>query len=394
MTLFRSLVAFLLACLAAPIAAAGPQVQVWRIGSPHRGDTPPATLPPTLIAEADRLGFQLSVRVMPAKDFARAFFAARATNDEPDILVIDNMGLIIGIDTPLGHFDGIGADPNVNAALVKVSQALKPLESRSGWQFLLRTSKHFAEAKALATRPIDCGPSKWTDASGGVLSTAAEQATLAYFRGDEAGFGALTIGSPTDTQIHLPHEPRSVVDVRVCGGWGNERLAFTQTTTSFEASDEIGYRTFLAAVATVDGQARVLMLGDSPKVLDMLAGDAPTLLNGGDAQAIAAPTVLSPDDGASATRMPPNRRPMLVWTASGAAFYLVEWQFGSPKGDDWQGSGFTFVAAHRQADGPVTTMTATAPFGVGHQPHRWRIWAISSHGDVARSPWRTLFFTN
>src|SRR6185295_11080885 len=57
----------------------------------------------------------------------------------------------------------------------------------------------------------------------------------------------------------------------------------------------------------------------------------------------------APDDGASASRMPPDTRPMISWTHRGAAFFLVEWQFGMPGGKDWEGSGFAFVPAKAAA---------------------------------------------
>jgi len=57
-----------------------PVVHVWKVGSPHVGDTPAPDIPPLLDAEARRLGFALDVRVFPAKDFATAFFRARVTN--------------------------------------------------------------------------------------------------------------------------------------------------------------------------------------------------------------------------------------------------------------------------------------------------------------------------
>jgi len=154
-------------------------VHVWKVGSPHRGDTPVPSIPPLLDAEAHRLGFALEMRVFPAKDFASTFFTARSTNDEPDILVIDNMGHIEGITTPLGSFHGIGPDPNVAAVLVRVSDSLKAFQP-TAWEYLIRTSKHYPEAKALAIRTIDCG-SSGPEGIGSGLSKTAEQAVIAYF---------------------------------------------------------------------------------------------------------------------------------------------------------------------------------------------------------------------
>jgi hypothetical protein len=373
--------------------ATGPVIHVWKVGSPHRGDVPAPFIPPALDAEARRLGFQFDMHVLHAKDFASAFFEARATNDEPDMLVFDNMGHIEGITTPLGSFEGIGSDPNVRAVLVKVSESLKAFQP-AGWEYLLRTSKRYAEAKALATGPIDCGPRRTSSETiSGALSKTAEQAVVAYFHSATATFADLVSGDAADTAIHLPHDPRSIVDVGVCNGWGNDQFAFLEVVAAFEGRDEIGYRTFLAASASVDGRPRVLMLGDSTTIIPTLQREAPRLLNE-PAAGFEPPLVLTPEDGASASRMPPASRPMVAWTSRGAAFCLIEWQFGQGKGGNWEGSGFAFVSNGSSMIDKATQTSIRAPFGVGRQPHRWRIWAVSDHGDVARSPWRILFYTN
>jgi hypothetical protein len=85
---------------------------------------------------------------------------------------------------------------------------------------------------------------------------------------------------------------------------------------------------------------------------------------------------------------------MISWTHHGAAFFLIEWQFGTPGGKDWEGSGFAFAPATAGTHSDQASTTMQAPFGVGRQPHRWRVWAVSDRGDVAGSGWRTLFYTN
>jgi hypothetical protein len=367
-------------------------VHVWKVGSPHRGDTPVPSIPPLLDAEAHRRGFALDMRVFRAKDFASAFFAARITNDEPDILVVDNMGHIEGIMTPLGSFQGIGSDPNVAAVLVRVSDSLKAFQP-GPWEYLVRTSKHYEEAKALATRPIDCG-SSGPEGIGSGFSKTAEQAVIAYFENTPNTFADLVSGDPADTAIHLPHEPRSITDVRVCDGWGNDRIAFVHVIVSFEARDEVGYRTFLAAVASMDDRPRVLMLGNSNSIIPVLQRQAPPFQDDAPAAVLQPPIIVTPDDGATAIRMPPASRPMVSWKNRDAAFSLIEWQYGQGVGEDWEGSGFAFVAANGGTHSDPASLTIRAPFGVGRQPHRWRIWVVSARGDVARSEWRTLFYRN
>jgi hypothetical protein len=257
---------------------------------------------------------------------------------------------------------------------------------------LIRTSKHHAQARALATRSIECR-SEWPDAVGSPVLKTAEEAVVAYFWNATAT-SDLVSGDPADTAIQLPHEPRSITAVRVCDGWGTDRLAFMHVVATFEGHDEIGYRTFLAAVASVAGRPRALMLGDSTTIIPTLRRDAAQFLTDAIASVVQPPVVVTPEDGASASRMPPNTRPMVSWITRGAAFCLIEWQFGQGTGEKWEGSGFAFVRNSPETSGDGTAITVRAPFGVGRQPHRWRIWAVSDHGDVVRSPWRTLFYAN
>ena len=136
-------------------------------------------------------------------------------------------------------------------------------------------------------------------------------AVIAYFENAPNTFADLVSGDPADTAIHLPHEPRSITDVRVCDGWGNDRIAFVEVIASFEARDEVGYRTFLGAVASVDDRPRVLMLGDSNSVIPVLQRQAPPFHDDAPAAVLQPPTIMTPDDGATATRMPPASRPMV-----------------------------------------------------------------------------------
>ena len=130
-----------------------------------------------------------------------------------------------------------------------------------------------------ATRPIDCG-ARGVEVSGSGVSSTAVQAVIAYFQNATATFGELVSGDPSDTAMSLPRQPRSLTDVRVCDGWGNDRLAFVQVVAAFEAGDEVGYRTFIASIASVDGRPRVLMLSSSNSIISVLRREAPPLRDG------------------------------------------------------------------------------------------------------------------
>src|SRR5688572_16845132 len=123
LTLLYSLAALVLC----PTAADGTQknseqvIRVWKVGSPHRGGVSDVRMPENLSRKAMELNSRIEIRSMHARDLYGLFTHALATNDEPDVLVIDNMGLILGITTQLGRFEGIGRDPKVQVSLLEVS---------------------------------------------------------------------------------------------------------------------------------------------------------------------------------------------------------------------------------------------------------------------------------
>src|SRR5262245_49359020 len=85
--------------------------RVWRVGSPHRGDTPTTPVAAALKVRALDLGYRLAIESYPAIGFAARFREAIARNEPPAIIAFDNFGVMDGITTPLGRFEGIGQEP-------------------------------------------------------------------------------------------------------------------------------------------------------------------------------------------------------------------------------------------------------------------------------------------
>ena len=124
------------------------RILIWKVGSPHNGDTPDKTIPLELRQAAKKLGVSIQIEAFPAKGFADLYFIAVADHQEPDILAFDNYGIIEGITTKLGNFTGIGSSRQVKQSLVFVSESLKSLESgRGGWQCLIATSANHKAAR-------------------------------------------------------------------------------------------------------------------------------------------------------------------------------------------------------------------------------------------------------
>ena len=111
--------------------------------------------------------------------------------------------------------------------------------------------------------------------------------------------------------------------------------------------------------------------------------------------------LVSPEDRSSHDRMPIEHRPTLEWrrpSNGGPFFYLIESQEGEPgtvRPVRWQNNQFSLVSEEFPdiGRGPAVIRTQ-APFGSGHRPYRWRIWAIDRGGYVAQSDWRTIFYRN
>lgn len=125
--------------LVAPQAQTATTIRVWKVGSPHTGNTPHTRIPPTLAREIRSRGWRLTVTAFPAEGFARRFFAARREGSAPDLLVFDNFGIMDGITTELGSFNGVGQDPVVRKQFIQVTGSFDELlvSPPRGWTFLL-----------------------------------------------------------------------------------------------------------------------------------------------------------------------------------------------------------------------------------------------------------------
>lgn len=401
LTLLCSLAGLVLCPTAADAAQKNTEqvIRVWKVGSPHRGEVPDVRMPEDLSRKAKELNCRIEVRSMPARDLYGLLTLAFATNDEPDVLVIDNMGLIEGIKTQLGSFDGVGRDPRVRTSLLMVSEAFRSLESTPGWQYLFKTSRNFAQAKLLAMMEPECklayGKSgSWTGDVQANLEKTAIAAATAYFRHDFSALDAL-VGGRYLVDSDLLRQPTSTISRnRICGGWGNQRLAFINTVTQFENETTVGYGNLLEVLTSTGGQWRLLSLSSDPRIIARLQQAEFVLKPTSDSDPqLEPPTLIGPADGAFFRRWPAEERPLLEWTSAGkgSILYLVEAQFTNPRrrGETetlWSGRGFTLI--------PPVGLKTRATFGAGQQPHRWRIWAIDENGFCVRSDWRVVNYLN
>jgi len=102
--------------------------------------------------------------------------------------------------------------------------------------------------------------------------------------------------------------------------------------------------------------------------------------------------LIDPPDLALLPRNP--YRPYIDWRseAPATADFIIESQYGQliPSGPDWSAYSLDFAHVSRATQ----SFREQAPFGIGAQPHRWRIWTLGRSGAVSVSPWRTLIYSN
>ena len=219
-------------------------------------------MPPALAREAGSRGWRLSIEAFPAQAFADRFFAADRNGSAPDLLVFDNFGIMNGIITKLGTFVGIGQDPVIRNQLIQVTSSFDELLGPArGWTFLFTSSANYAAARELALRTPRCEDAS----SAGSLPTdlAVPEVAAAYLAGDNAGI--LRHADPERLSGLRPNlEPVTVGGVAVCGGWGNERLAFVTVNASYQADTTIGHASLLLAFRKTSSPWRLLVAARDP----------------------------------------------------------------------------------------------------------------------------------
>jgi hypothetical protein len=179
---------------------------------------------------------------------------------------------------------------------------------------------------------------------------------------------------------------------------GNGRIAFASLTSEAKSAGGQaacgGLMNSFVLLRKRSGGWKVLLLMPSVSLPQAVSfGDNFNSLSLSVAKGIspAAPVLLAPHDGEPQTRFPKQD---ISWQQGSTrpAAYVVEVRVGQPGGADASyGSSMIYFADPAQY-GDVVQMPM--PFGVGQQPHRWRVWAVGKDGQIALSEWRTVNFTN
>jgi hypothetical protein len=366
----------------------GKAITIWKVGSPYREDAPDTAVPSDLALSAEELGYTLKMESFPARGFAQSFFEAFAKNQEPDILVIDNQGIIDGISTPLGTLTGIGADEKVRQNLVKVSESLKELGgSIRGWEFLIRTSKNYEAAKSLALRSPDCDASWQTVPLSAALKPRAVQIGSAYVT---RAHSLEAFNDPERLSLaQRGQEQRKVLETRECGYWGNDRLAFVPMVISYESAKELGHATVLLALRRQEEDWRLLVASADPVTTTSFLNQVPRLARllekPWNSDTTASPAELNqPSEGQFPIPPEGQRFGEFTWRPSGSVGVVAEIVEFANEND-----------ARLLVEFPSVNGTTSGKMSAGmlwtiHGPWKWRVWSISETGAVSFSQARSF----
>lgn len=344
------------------------------------------------------MGYNLKLETFPPQGFAQIFIDAVRNHTEPDILAFDNYGIIDAIVTGLGTFAGIGSDQAIRNSLIKVTESFESLQDgRGGWEFLISTSRNYSQARSLALAGLECkpelsrSPPEVDAAALEEVKTFSLSATQAFFERDQTKLDELSDGKYPDDSFHLPDRASKIHEGRTCGLWGNELIAFVNSVVVYENDLSFGRKNMLIVAQRSPSKGwRLNVISEHPVVIRELYKQVPRLSPARSDDSIKAPELVSPPDQARFDkRFPRSERPDIEWTSAGSdvVAYLVESQFNFTR-SPWSSGYFWVYPGSRNEK----TIKVKAEFGVGAQPHRWRVWAITEGGEAQISSWRTIIY--
>lgn len=362
------------------------ELRVWRVGSPHLGDTPLPTVPGRFRDRAAALGYRLTVESYPARDFATVFADALQRNAEPDVLTFDNFGVVEGTTTPLGTFEGIGRDEAVRQGMVRVTTVFDDLVGPTrGWAYLLRSSRLFAAAKALAMALVQCPASTPGRPPNGALQDAVARAAKAYLTDDQVSLQAAADLDRLETRASNT-SPLTLGEISTCAVWGNERLMFALSVAAYDGSGALGQVPLLLGLRRQSVEWRVIVAARDPISTGTFMRQLSAVPVGGGSSTPASvlpASALSPDDGQFPSPLPGQRFGAFGWHASPSNDVIAEVAEFASDGDA------RLVLVLPAAPGETRAVSAGALWTTS-RAWSWRVWSIGRHGEVAFSESRTF----
>lgn len=382
----------------------GNVIRVWIVGSPFNDALPPATVPPELQRRAESFGYTIEVEAFRANGFAGKFRRAQQEHNEPEVLAFGNYGLIEGIQTPTGWFEGVASDPRTAPSLVLVHESLSSLQPRV---MLIRSAVNYEAARALSMLAPVCehGSAPAFDSADlpTGLSQAQETAAVAaraYLGCDQSTLSVISDESRLGQKCFLADSDTQVESVQACSVSGNRNFAFVSLVSSFSAqargprSDprilykmDLGKQSIFAVLRNQAGVWKLLAITDDPlntivrRPLTTPALQGP-LEHGPTSGFAPEPARLLTPDGVYPRPAKGERYGDFIWQPSQSPNVIgqvVEFMIGKDSSRGLTRLVFLPVGERRLSTGLL----------LSGGPSAWRVWSVSKNGDVAFSETRS-----
>jgi len=356
--------------------------------SPYTDNVPKAPAEVHLRDEARRSGYDISVETFPAQGFADVFADAVVRSTVPDILVFDNFGVMNGITTNLGRFEGVGRDPTVRAQFVKVTGAFDELLGPArGWTYLFASSANHAAARNLALRGPACTGASGTQNVDEQLAPIVTDVAIAYLKGDTASVQAYS-DSDRIPPVRLGLGATAVVGARICSVWVNHMIAFASVRAAYEADGTLGEARVLLVLRKSASRWRLLVATRDPIATGEFVNAVPRLFaaltHGAGASELPIPARLT----ARVTGQFPRSR-------SGERFGSFTWESSPSSGVVAEVAEFVYADDARlfllfpKRAAERREVSAGQLWTTGRE-WSWRFWSIARTGQTAFSESRTF----
>ena len=144
-------------------------------------------------------------------------------------------------------------------------------KEQGGWEFLIATSRNFDKAKDLVLNKISCEENSADLLKDEALLREITGPTLmATFAGAFGGNTAIAIHSLLG-QNSDPRDSPKVNDIRICGVWGNRRLAFVNTAILFQSATALGQRSSLVVLTRPDSSWELKVISRDVRITRKLS---------------------------------------------------------------------------------------------------------------------------
>jgi hypothetical protein len=327
--------------------------------------------------------FDLDFKILDRDEFVHAFHASQPDPSYPDVAFVDNITEL----RPL---------MNNNAVMKMWGQ---PRLEYQGWWVIFRQAKNLEASKAFILwlsqspqwRPMRVSTVSISPADISVVQAISKEAIQDFV--DVNPHSLLSVMDSEASHFDdFGDRIRTLQNIEPLLTFGNSRLAFVLLAEVGQGEKAFGMAHSAVILRKLGNSWKVLLFLPNrslPDIEGLLGKFDRVGLDEGPPDAAPKVTLLAPADHARLARYPPSD---IEWSPvdPNLVTYVIESQFCQLRREYWSQSAVKVVSLIPYE----SSIRMEMPFGVGKQPHRWRVWAIYKNGIVSTSDWRVIDFTN